>query len=47
VTAAEDGCILPSCFKGVYADVFLRLQSTLNFTIEMRKEKSFGSRKSL
>jgi len=45
VTIAEDKCEVSSCFQGVYADLFLRLKSALNFTFELRKESSFGSRK--
>ena len=44
ITYAEAGCTVPSCFKGVYADVFLRLKHSLNFTFQLRKEKAFGSR---
>ena len=43
VTLAEDKCESSSCFQGVYADLFLRLKSALNFTFELRKENSFGT----
>ena len=34
-TNIEDGCQSSTCFKGHYADMFVALQSVLNFTFKI------------
>ena len=41
-TYLEDGCNSSSCFKGVFADTFHKLQEAMNFTFTINWVKSFG-----
>ena len=43
-TVVEEACKLPSCFKGIYADVFNRLQKYMNFSYYLRKENKWGNK---
>ncbi len=45
LTMVEDGCQGPECLKGIFADVFHKLQSTMNFTytISMPEDGEWGA----
>ena len=42
LTVVKDGCNSARCFQGRFAEMFLLLQSKLNFTFKVVRENSFG-----
>ena len=42
LTVVKDGCNSANCFQGSFAEMFLLLQSKLNFTFKVAREHSFG-----
>ena len=44
-TYLEHGCSSSKCFKGIYADTFVKLSKTMNFTFTIEHIKTFGGLK--